>query len=261
MSRLGRAPGKTPQPRLYRDLASWFHLLSHPREYAGEARTIRRLLKPGRERAKPSLLELGAGGGNNAWHLKKAFAPTLTDLSPTMLRESRRINPECRHIVGDMRTLRLGETFDAVLVHDAIMYMTTARDLARVMRTAYCHCRPGGLALFMPDFVCETFLPRASRGGNSDAERTLSYVETTAGARPGSRRVEAVMTIRLSDGRGSDRLVTDRHVFGLFPRATWFKLLRSQGFTVRRLVDPWHREIFLARRPRSRGLNSRRPAR
>jgi len=42
-----------------------------------------------------------------------------------MLELSRTINPEAEHILGDMRTLRLGRTFDAVLIHDAICYMTT----------------------------------------------------------------------------------------------------------------------------------------
>ena len=32
---------------------------------------------------------------------------TLTDIAPGMLAMSESINPECEHIVGDMRTLRL----------------------------------------------------------------------------------------------------------------------------------------------------------
>jgi len=35
-----------------------------------------------------------------------------------MLELSRTINPELEHLVGDMRTIRLGRTFDAVLIHD-----------------------------------------------------------------------------------------------------------------------------------------------
>jgi len=33
---------------------------------------------------------------------------TLTDLSPQMLTMSRELNPECAHVQGDIRTLRLG---------------------------------------------------------------------------------------------------------------------------------------------------------
>ena len=43
---------------------------------------------------------------------------TLVDRAPAMLALSRRLNPGCRHVLGDMLSLRLGETFDAVLVLD-----------------------------------------------------------------------------------------------------------------------------------------------
>jgi trans-aconitate methyltransferase len=60
---------------------------------------------------------------------------TLVDLSEEMLVVSRRLNPECEHLLGDMRTLRLGRSFDAVFVHDAIDYMTTEADLRRAVRS------------------------------------------------------------------------------------------------------------------------------
>ena len=112
-------------PKLYGELASWFHLLSWPADYAEEAGFARSLLV---ERNSPhplTLLELGSGGGNNASHLKAHFKITLTDLSQGMLDLSRKLNPECEHLQGDMRSLRLGRVFDAVFIHDAIMYMTT----------------------------------------------------------------------------------------------------------------------------------------
>lgn len=69
--------------------------------------------------AGSEILELGCGGSNNAYHLKGSYQMTLTDLSESMLAVSRQLNPECTHLQGDMRVLRLGMTFDAVFVHDA----------------------------------------------------------------------------------------------------------------------------------------------
>jgi hypothetical protein len=65
-----------------------------------------------------------------------------------MLGLSRELNPECEHIASDMRTLRLDRTFDAVLVHDAVMYMTTGEQLLAAARTAFVHTRPGVEGLF-----------------------------------------------------------------------------------------------------------------
>jgi hypothetical protein len=66
-------------PRLYSDLAGWFHLLTAPSEYADEAALYRQLL----ESMGPirTVLELGSGGGNNASHLKVHFQMTLVDVS------------------------------------------------------------------------------------------------------------------------------------------------------------------------------------
>src|SRR5262245_18280497 len=122
--------------RIYTDLAPWFHLLTAPEEYEREAADYAALILGALPEAR-TLLELGSGGGNNAWHMKRRFACTLTDLSPQILALSRDINPELEHLQGDMRTLRLARRFDAVFVHDAIEYMTTLEDLARAIETAY----------------------------------------------------------------------------------------------------------------------------
>src|SRR6266481_2515141 len=106
-------------------------------------RKRRRTLRACCEACNPpprTVLELGSGG-NNAFHLKSEFEMTLVDLSPQMLAVSRALNPECEHRVGDMRTVNLGRTFDAVFVHDAISYMTSEADLVAATRNAYRHCR------------------------------------------------------------------------------------------------------------------------
>src|SRR3954451_6322323 len=127
--------------RFYSDLAPWWALISAPEEYAEEAAEAARHL---RSAALPvgEVLELGSGGGNNAVHLKDEFALTLVDLNPAMLDVSRGLNPECEHVVGDMRTLRLGRAFDAVFLHDAVCYMVTEADLRAALATAFEHCSP-----------------------------------------------------------------------------------------------------------------------
>ncbi len=145
------------QPKLYRELASWWPLLSAPEDYAEEAAFYQRAIIDACARPPETLLELGSGGGNNASHLKARFRMTLTDLSPDMLKVSEALNPECEHIQGDMRTLGSGREFDAVFVHDAVCYLTTEEDVRAAIETAYVHCRPGGAALFCPDYVRENY--------------------------------------------------------------------------------------------------------
>ena len=124
---------------MYTDLAPWFHLLTHPSDYREEAEFVTRVADEVVEGRAETLLELGSGGGNNASHLKARFDCTLTDLSPDMLALSEGLNPECEHIQGDMRTLRLGRTFDVVFIHDAVSYLTTEDDLRAAVETAAAH--------------------------------------------------------------------------------------------------------------------------
>ena len=108
------------QPKLYTDLASWFHLLTPPSHYVDSASYAARAMQEAASIPIKTVLELGSCGGNNTSHLKARFKMTLTDLSPAMLDLSRGINPECEHIQGEMRRLRLGLIFEAIFIEDAV---------------------------------------------------------------------------------------------------------------------------------------------
>ena len=123
-------------PRLYSDLARWFHLLTAPEDYAEEAEFFHQAIQEISEGAAESMLELGSGGGNNASHLKNHYHMTLMDVSDQMLEISLELNPECEHILGDMRTVRLDRVFDVVFIHDAIGYMLSEEDLRQVASVA-----------------------------------------------------------------------------------------------------------------------------
>jgi SAM-dependent methyltransferase len=242
------------QPRLYRELADWFHLLTAPEEYVEEAEAYRRIIVETSARPVRDVLELGSGGGNNASHLRAHFTMTLTDLSPKMLAMSRRINPECEHIEGDMRTLRLNRDFDAVFVHDAIDYITSLPDLRAVMETAFLHCRPGGVALFAPDLVRETFQSSSDHGGNDADGRGLRYLEWTWDPDPNDDTFVVDFAYLLRQEDGSVRVELDRHVCGLFPRGEWLRLLEDVGFRANRRVveredEEKGTEVFTGLRP------------
>ena len=241
--------------KLYSELAAWWPLLSSPEEYEDEAAIYGDLLRESAAREPRTLLELGSGGGNNASHLKSQFEMTLVDRSPGMLAVSRALNPDCEHLQGDMRDVRLERTFDAVFVHDAVVYMTTELDLHRAIETAWVHCAPGGAALFVPDHVRETFVPSTSHGGHDGEERSLRYLEWTWDPDPADTTVVVDFAYLLRERGGSVRVVHDRHVEGLFPRDTWLRLLREAGFEPRVVpldLDEDVFEAFACRRP-SRG--------
>jgi SAM-dependent methyltransferase len=239
---------------MYTDLAPWFHLLTHPSDYWEEAAFVTRVADEVVEGQAATLLELGSGGGNNASHLKARFACTLTDLSPEMLALSEELNPECEHIEGDMRTLRLGRTFDVVFIHDAVSYLTTEDDLRAAIETAAAHVRPGGVVILTPDATTEIFQPRTDHGGHDGADgRSLRYLEWTHPARPGTSTYVVDYAIAIEGPEQPLRVVHDRHTLGLFPAATWRRLLEEAGLEVvdTTVENPFELEqaAFAARRP------------
>ena len=239
-----------PDYLFYSELAEWWPLISPPEEYAEEAAFFANLFA-----SAPipvcEVLELGSGGGHNAFHLKSSYRMTLTDVSAPMLAVSRRLNPECEHIQGDMRYLRLDRMFDAVFVHDAVAYMTSERELRQVIETAYVHCRPGGVALFVPDDTSESFQAASDCGGYDAPDgRGARYLEWSHAPAEGNTEslTEYVFIVRKSDG--TVRVFHETHRLGLFSRHLWLRLIDEAGFAAVAMAestteDRPPREIFV----------------
>jgi SAM-dependent methyltransferase len=240
--------------RFYGDLAPWWPLISAPEEYEEEAAYAEGLLRDA-DGPVTEVLELGSGGGNNAYHLKRHFHLTLVDLSEQMLAVSRALNPECVHQQGDLRTVRLGRTFDAVFVHDAIGYMTTEDDLRRAIGTAYAHTRPGGVAVLMPDEITEIFKPGTECGGNDGPDgRGARYLAWSYDPDATDTETVTEYAFLLREADGTVLFAHDTHPQGLFARVTWLRLLAEAGFVARAVTeettdDRTPREVFVARRP------------
>ena len=115
---------------------------------------------------------------------------TLVEPSEAMLAISKRLNPDCEHVQGDMRTVRLGREFDAVFIHDAVCYMTTEADLNAAMTTG----------------------------------RGMRYLEWKWDPDPADTTYIVDYAVMLREHDGSVRVEHDRHVEGLFARTDWMRL-------------------------------------
>jgi len=230
---------------LYNELSSWWQLFTPPAHYEQEATFYKKIFLEYSSHKPKTMLELGSGGGNNSSFLKKDFQMTLVDLTPEMLKISREFNPECEHIQGDMRTVRLNRLFDSVFIHDAIMYITTIVDLRKVMKTAFVHCKPGGIVLIMPDWVKETFKPSTDHGGTDGNGRGIRYLEWTYDPDPNDTTYIVEFAFLLHEPGKDTQIKYDRHIFGLFERETWLKLIQEAGFESRMVKDQEERDMFI----------------
>lgn len=246
MSNLNSASHDQP-PRLYADLAHLWPHLSPPEHYAAESETLRELIvdalgdPPTAQRW--SVLELGAGGGHSAVHLKEHFDCTASDLSPEMIALCNALNPDVPTIQGDMRTMRIDQTFDAVLICDAIDYMITREDAVAALQTIAAHLRPGGVALFAPTYTRETFVDgdvaddgTAIPGIAGDDD--LTYFSFVHDPDPTDTAFEMILLYLIRDAATRQvQTIEDRHTCGLFSIQDWQDIAAAAGLAVEALAE------------------------
>ena len=242
-----------PLPRLYADLAWLWPHLSPPSDYAAEAAQFDALLTEHLGPGPQHVLELGAGGGHTLVHLDARAHPSYgrgrhhtaaVDLSPAMLAHAAKLIPGLAVHTADMRSLNLGETFDAILLHDAVDYLLSEDDLDRTFAAARAHLRPGGLLFVAPTYYRETFVAHDVAADVADADgRPVPFFTHVHDPDPADTTVEMRNLILLPDasdksGRNGFTTVEDRHVLGLFPYETWTTRLEAAGFADVRPVEP-----------------------
>jgi SAM-dependent methyltransferase len=139
----------------FQKYSAYYDLLYADKDYSAEAEYVARTLRT--ERAKVHrLLELGSGTGRHGRLLAgMGFDVRGIERSSEMVASARSAATEASTVgaftcdVGDLRSVRLGHTFDAVIsLFHVISYQSTDDELGAAFRTASEHLEEGGLFLF-----------------------------------------------------------------------------------------------------------------
>ena len=155
-----------------------------------------------------------------------------------MLDLSRQLNPAVDHHLGDMRTVRLGRTFDGVLIHDAVSYLLTEIDLSATFATARAHLRPGGVLLVAPDWVRESFpAPVEFVWVRKKGSLEVSIREYLHDPDRDDSRTESIYSYMIEE-QGNVSIERDVHGNGLFSGSVWVRLFEQVGFGVERVSLP-----------------------
>ncbi|MEM9420714.1 MAG: class I SAM-dependent methyltransferase [Planctomycetota bacterium] len=225
----------TRPPRLYDDLAWLWPHLSPPEHYVTEAARLNDLITERLEPGPKRILELGAGGGHTLVHLAKQTGGhhecVAVDLSEPMLDNCRGLIPGIEAVAGDMRDVRLGRTFDVVLIHDAIDYLLTPSDVMQTLATVNEHLVPGGLAVIAPTYTHETFVDgEVADDGTTTESSELTYFTYVHDPNPADDTFEMILLylIRDQDTRQVET-VEDRHTLGLFQHGAWLQMIEDGG--------------------------------
>jgi len=143
-----------PSRAAYRRFARYYDLIYHGLvDYEGDVSFLESVFR--RFHLVPkTILDLGCGTGNHDLPLgRRGYRVTGIDLSREMLSLARkkaaavRVRP--RFVQADMRSFRLGQTFDvAICMFGAFGYLLTERDALRSLRSIRVHLGPRGFFVF-----------------------------------------------------------------------------------------------------------------
>lgn len=219
--------------RLYTDLAWLWPLWGDATtEYADYCSHITERISQHAKGPVVTLLNIGCGGGKNVLNLKQQFSVTGIDLSTAMLAQAKELNPECTFVHGDMRTCRLGKTFDAVLMDDAISHMACRTDFVAAIRTAHAHLNTGGVMVVTADVTAESFKQNhTSTTVATREELDVVFVENQYDSDPTDEQFETTILYLIRE-QGHLRTEIDRWKMGLFSIETWRQVLCTAGFEV-----------------------------
>jgi SAM-dependent methyltransferase len=141
--------------KIFNQYAKYYDLLYADKDYAAEAEYVLGLHENHNAYKPLSILELGCGTGKHAQEFSRMGATvTGIDLSEAMIQ---RANEESlgkgsfknNFLVGDVREIRLRETFDTVIsLFHVASYQTQNEDLLSMFKTADAHLKSGGLFIF-----------------------------------------------------------------------------------------------------------------
>jgi SAM-dependent methyltransferase len=137
--------------------ANYYNLIYQNKDYNSEVEYILSLLNKYQPNLE-SILELGCGTGKHALILsEKGYQVDGVDLSDEMIsiahdqrqRLPQNIASNVQFKQGDLRTVRMGKKYDAIVsLFHVMSYQTSNEDLSAAFATAKAHLKPGGVFLF-----------------------------------------------------------------------------------------------------------------
>ncbi|MFI5714124.1 class I SAM-dependent methyltransferase, partial [Kribbella sp. NPDC051620] len=173
-----------------------------------------------------SVLDLGCGTGRHAAGLSELFGCSAVgvDIQDGLVDYGRSSYPGVELQVGDLRSVRLGRTFDLVTcLGNSLAYLRTDQELGQAAETFAAHVRPGGVLVVM---TLMSHGPVGVRCTGLETDLVAATVEIHTEWDPELRLQTTRRTWRHRDG-GVDQDVMERRVIPLLELE---HLLRRAGF-------------------------------
>jgi SAM-dependent methyltransferase len=238
------AESLTRKNLMYREPALYDELLADGSTTAD----LLALIKQHRPDAR-TVLDLGCGTGRLLAELHgHGITGSGIDLQPSLIAWAQRTHPGLRLSVGDLRTIRLGGTFDLVTcVGNTLSYLHTEADLAAAFDTIQAHSHPGTL-------LAIATLTGTGRDTHGHHEITTSLgaaaVTTTSEWDPNTKILTTTRSWRFDTGRAEHDTIRRRY----WSTELLSELAHTAGFEITTPTPPSLCLCAVRREPARRAL-------
>lgn len=199
-------------------------------DYAADAERVHRFIQSSLRSGGRRLLDVACGTGRHVEHLREHYDVEGADNSPEMLEIARQRNPGTRFHLGDMATLDLGDTFDAVIcLFSSIGYVQTVERLDRTLRAFARHTVPGGVVVVESWMTPDNWHPGYLHALLVD-EPDLKVARLSRSLRDGILSIMEMHHLVVT-AEGAHSFV-ERHEMGLFTPEQYRASFERAGLTV-----------------------------
>lgn len=217
--------------------ARYYNLLYQDKDYSGETDFIRTLIDRHQPDAR-TILNLGCGTGRHDHLLaENGYRVTGVDQSADMLAIAATMtHANLDFVHGDIRTIRLGRTFDLVIsLFHVLSYQTSNADLLAAIATARAHLKPGGIFIFDCWYGPAVLTDRPSvRSKRLEDETTVITRLAEPDLHPNDNRVDVHYRISARDKQSGDTVeLRETHGMRYLFRPEIELMLATQGMNIR----------------------------
>jgi len=221
---------------MYKELAKYYDLIYHWKDYETEANTIKELIKKYKDFDGNKLLDVGCGTGTHVKHFRNDFSCTGIDINDEMVEVAKSKIPDVIFAQGDMVDFNLKTNFDVILcLFSSIGYVKTYSNLEKTLKNFANHLKNGGLLIIEPWFTKSAFwvgVPGMTTYDGEDVK--IARLNTT--------RVEGDLSIMemhylIAERNGDIKHFVDIHELGLFETDKTLEFMQKANFKSEFLKD------------------------
>jgi len=214
---------------LFKQLARYYDKIYHWKDYEKDVDFLEKVFRKHDLKVR-DILDVACGTGAHAALLvKRGYNVIGVDLNEEMLKIARRKVKNAVFLKGDMRDLKLGRTFDAVIcMFSSITYNRTLSELQKTLSGFHKHLKAKGIVVFDTHFLRERFVHgyRGVTGYDGD-ELTIARFDFSEKF---GKRGRITFSYLIREGNNFDYIRGDVHEVGLFSLSEIVGAMRKAGF-------------------------------